>query len=586
MRKIKRQTTNIQKIFNNLFLVQLVLNITSCFCNIANGFFAGNFLDNLAISCNSLIIPYNMIILSFAYIFSSSSEILCGKYLGSGDKKSLSKIFTVVIFLGTAFSIAFTIIPYLMPTYIIKLLGGNDVIMTAATSFIYGYSIGIITYVLMPIFITFLNIENEGKHVTESIVLLAILYIVFGYTFTSILKLSYFGLGLANSLSQICTAIFLFARILKNKEQIFFIKTDFDFNYIKKILMLGIPSGYTGILISIRNIMFNNIIIKTGGVIAMSAYSVMLSGVTVQDAIITSCLNTTMIVTGICVGEKNKEELLQLIKHIFTFIIPINTLFVIVQIILSRHIASIYTSDMNVLSIANTAIKLYLMATIFEMCNSSLIATYTVFEKYRFVNIFNLLHCFVFHIVFSLVMSKYISYYAVFGSFLFAEMLSFFVYVLYSTYNRKHFPKTYYDLLAFEDNLDCEKKLYINMESYKEIASVSQKISVFCKENNVPQRKSNIAGLCTEEMVANIFEHGLAKKKESNIQIDVFVIMEKNNVVIRIRDNSIAFDPETRSTIFNPEDPTKNIGLRIVKNMSKDITYQNLFGLNNTIIKI
>lgn len=586
MRSTKIKTTNIQKIFNNLFLVQLVLNITSCFCNIANGYFAGNFLDSLAISCNSLIIPYNMIISSIAYIFSSSSEILCGKYLGSGDRKSLNKVFTIVLCLCIAFSIVFTVIPYLFPTYIIKLLGGNDVIMNAATSFIYGYSIGIFAYILMPILITFLNIENEGKHVTKSIVLLAILYIIFGYTFTSVLQLGYFGLGLANSLSQILTMLFLFAKILKNRKQIFFIKPEFDLKYIRKIFMLGIPSGYTGALLSIRNIVFNNIAIKTGGVAAMSAYSVMLSGITIQDAVITSCLNTTMIVTSICVGEKNKNELLQLIKHIFTFIIPINALFVILQAVFSKYIASLYTSDINIVNIASNAIKLYLAASIFEICNDSLVAIYTVFEKYKFVNVFNLLHCFVFYVGFSLVMSRYINYYAVFGSYLFAEISSFIVYVIYSTYCKKHLPKTYYDLVVFDDNFDCEKKLYISIESYEEIASISQKVAVFCNENGISKRDANMASLCTEEMVANIFEHGFTKKKVSNKKVDVFVIVDENSVSIRIRDNSIAFNPETRSIIFNPEDPCKNIGLRIVKNMSKEITYQNLFGLNNSVIRI
>ena len=578
--------TNIQKIFDNLFKVQLLLNITGCFCNIANGYFAGNFLDNFAISCNSLIIPFNMIVTSIAYIFSSSCEIMCGKYLGAGDRKSLNKTFTIAIRLAVIASIIFTVIPFLFPTYVIKFLGGNSEIMDAAIPYLYAYSIGIFAYLLTPILITFLNIENEGTHATKSVVLLAVLYIVFGYTFTKVLKLSYFGLGLTNSLSQILTMFFLFARLVKNKQQIFFTRTNIDLTYAKRMVLLGIPSGYAGILLSNRNIIFNNIVIKAGGVIAMSAYSVMLSGITIQDSIITSALNTCMIVVSICIGEKNKEELRQLVKHIFTTIVPLNTAFVVLQMILSKQVAGLYASDPNVLYIARNAIVLYLAATIFEMLNDCLIAIYTVFEKYKFVNFFNVMHSFVLHVCFALLMDKYIGYYAVFVSYLFTELASLLIYVIYSTYYNKHLPKSYYDLVVVGHDFDNAKKLYITINSFEKIVNVSEKISKFCLDNNIDKKRSNLAGLCIEEMVTNIFDHGFTKTKIDNKKVDIFVIIDDENLSIRIRDNSIAFNPETRSIIFNPEEPTKNIGLRIVRNMSKEMTYQNLFGLNNTIIKI
>lgn len=581
-----KNKTNIQKIFNNIFKVQILLNITSCFCNIANGYIAGNFIDNIAVSCNSLIIPYNMAIASVAYIFSSSCEIICGKYLGVGDKKSLNMTFTLVIVMAIIASIAFTILSLLFPTSIITLLGANTEIISAATSYFYAYIIGIFAYILMPIFITFLNIENEGNYVTKSVILLAILYTIFGYLFVNTLKNSYFGLGLTNSLSKILILLFLFVKLYKNKNQIFFQKIEFDFSSIKRIFILGLPSGYSGVLLSIRNIVFNNILISNQGVIALSSYSIMLSSITIQDAIITSALNTAMITVSLCVGERNKVELLQLIRHIFTYVVPINAVLVIIEMLFSRQIANIYCSDINTLNLATNATRLYLLATIFEMCNDCLIAIYTTFEDFKFVNFFNIMHNIVLHVFFAFLTNRYYGSYAVFSSFIFAEIGSLFIYIIYSTIKNKHLPKTYYDLVVINNNFDDVIKHYISITNNNEITNISKNINEFCIKNNISKRKSFLTSLCAEEMIENIFDHGFTKKSIKDKKVDIYVIIDNDEISLRIRDNSVAFNPETRSVIFNPEDPCKNIGLRIVKNISKEMTYQNLFGLNNTIIKI
>lgn len=581
-----KSKTNIQKIFNNLFKVQILLNITSCFCNIANGYIAGNFIDNIAVSCNSLIVPYNMTISAIAYIYSSASEIICGKYLGVGDKKSLNKAFTLVITLAIVTAVVFTSLSLMFPSTIVTFLGANQEILDAATSYFYAYIIGIFAYILMPVLIIFLNIENEGNYVTKSVILLAVLYAIFGFLFAKVLKLSYFGLGLTNSISQIITLLFLFIKLYKNRKQIYFQKIEFDFSFIKRVFKLGLPAGYTGVLLSIRNIVFNNILISSAGVIALSSYSIMLSGITVQDAIITSTLNTSMIIVSLCVGERNKQELLELIRHIFTYVIPVNAVFVTLEIIFSKQIASIYCLDTNTLSLATDAIRLYLIATIFEICNDCLIAIYTAFEDFKFVNFFNIMHSFAFHVVFALIMNYFIGSYAVYGSFVFAEICSLLIYVIYSTIKNKHLPKTYYDLVIINKEFDNVTKYYATIKNYSEITNVSKSINDFCTENNVNKRNSYITGLCAEEMITNIFDHGFTKKNIKDKRVDVFVFINKNEVSLRIRDNSIAFNPEARSIIFNPEDPCKNIGLRIVKNISKEMIYQNLFGLNNTIIKI
>ena len=46
------------------------------------------------------------------------------------------------------------------------------------------------------------------------------------------------------------------------------------------------------------------------------------------------------------------------------------------------------------------------------------------------------------------------------------------------------------------------------------------------------------------------------------------------------------FDPGERQKIASPDDPVKNIAIRMVYRMAKDIEYQNILGLNVLTIRI
>ena len=67
---------------------------------------------------------------------------------------------------------------------------------------------------------------------------------------------------------------------------------------------------------------------------------------------------------------------------------------------------------------------------------------------------------------------------------------------------------------------------------------------------------------------------------------DVTLLLELDRVILRLKDDCIPFDPKQRASIADPEDITKNFGIRMVYSMAKDISYQNILGLNVLTIRI
>ena len=99
------------------------------------------------------------------------------------------------------------------------------------------------------------------------------------------------------------------------------------------------------------------------------------------------------------------------------------------------------------------------------------------------------------------------------------------------------------------------------------------------------RRRANYAGLAAEEMVVNVIDHGFTKDKK-NHSVDVRVVCKNDEVILRIKDDCVPFDPKERNHLTEGGDAVSNVGIRTVYSIANDINYQNLFGLNVLTIRI
>ena len=176
-----------------------------------------------------------------------------------------------------------------------------------------------------------------------------------------------------------------------------------------------------------------------------------------------------------------------------------------------------------------------------------------------------------------------IGIFAVWGCFAGAEVLTLILIACVSAKKLGHFPKSLYDMLFIKSELSCGKTMSVSIKAFNEVSGISEKIQIFCSSSGIDKKKSYAAGLCVEEMTRNALHNTKSKHSPS---VDIFVSCEENNVTIRIRDNTTEFDPKTRLSAFDPCDPCKNIGIRIVSGIAKKMNYQSRFGMNVLSIEI
>ena len=122
----------------------------------------------------------------------------------------------------------------------------------------------------------------------------------------------------------------------------------------------------------------------------------------------------------------------------------------------------------------------------------------------------------------------------------------------------------------------------MNME---EVINLSKRIMDFCQSRGIDKRRSYFSALALEEMAGNIVEHGFTKDDRKH-SINVRVVHKDDSIILRIKDDCIPFNPEERRMITENDDITKNMGIRMVYSIFKDINYNYLFGINCLTIRI
>ena len=119
----------------------------------------------------------------------------------------------------------------------------------------------------------------------------------------------------------------------------------------------------------------------------------------------------------------------------------------------------------------------------------------------------------------------------------------------------------------------------------EEVVQVSREVQQFCLRKGIDARRAAFAALAMEEMAGNIIEHGFPQDRRRH-SVDLRIVYKNGDILIRFKDDCRPFDPQERQIMMTPEDPAKNIGLRIVFRIAKEHSYQNLLGLNVLTVKI
>ncbi len=580
-----RMNRNIFELFMRLLPVQIFLVVASGLGDMVNGMVVGNCLSPLEMNATGLSAPLGMLLSSIANIICSGSLILCGQHMGRGESKKVDQLFSIAHIALFVIGAALTILCFSFAGWIASFLGASSQSLVYTTAYIRGISLGIIPLLMIPCLMGFLQMCNRSSISLSATLMLAFFNTVFSLISVKGFHSGVFGVGAATSLSRALCALFMIFYFMKKKDLISFNTKDFDMKILANMIVIGSPSSLAGILYSFRNMMINQNAFLTAGDNAVNSLAILGSCDSFFDCFNVGVGSVMTMLASVFIGERDSRSLKELMKTAFIIGMILCTIKISFAYLFSDHIVALFGAKGELVSAASTLLVFYVFCGFFNIVTLIFMGVYQSLGRSTYCNLLYPVNCIIVPFFCCKVLSKIYGIKGIWAAYTLAEIATILCMYLYACVKEKGLVKNIDEMLFLDKNFDTETKLTMSIDQIEEVIDVSKKIQDFCKLHGIENRRAMLSGLCMEEMAGNIVEHGFTKDKKKHL-IDVFACVENDEVFLRLRDNCIPFDPHSRMQMYDEKDPAKNIGIRMVGKIAREMNYQTTFGMNVLSIRL
>ena len=569
------------KLINRKFITYLIPSILMIFAmqfgSLVDGILIGNMISNEALSASSLVVPILYVVQMPGFALGIGGSIVVANQLGKRDVEGAKRTFSFTMVVGMGLSLLFALLSFFVSRPLASLFGEASIEYSYPYVYMFLLTDPVITFALL--IGSFMAVDNNPR-------LSSLFYIVSNAAkvgleilFIAVFKMGMWGAALSTGAGYfvgLIVTIFYFV----SKKRLLSFTFKLKGCMIKDVSKASATSAINLLLTAVQMLIINIFIGKLLSDFDLVIFGLISNMVFLFDLLCGGVLNIIPTLCGIFYGEKDYYSLRSIARKIYVVNIVITVLISLFILIFPNVYCAIFGfNNSDNPSYVNNLLWVYLISFLPYEINKFSMNYYPTVDKSVASIVTVLLRELIIVLPLTLVLlhTNGLMGYSL-ASALNEVVTVIITYIFIYFYNRK---KGYRGLFMLE-KLDFES-FDVSLKNDEANASkVSEQIVEFAKKHNIPERESQIIGLAAEEMVDNIIVYGYKKEKSS--YIDVNLKLYEDNLLLRIRDDGVPFDPTKYEE--NEEAEYSTSGIKLIKNLTDKMTYMRILNLNNTIFEI
>ena len=308
--------------------------------------------------------PLFFIIIGLGVGIGTGATATIAQYIGQKDKKNAEKTASQTLLIGFLSTIVLTVLGVIYGEGLLSILGAEGEILAIAYSYL-----RILTFGLgLVIFSMFFRAVLAGEGETKIPMIIGLIGTVLNLILDPILIFTFDygvrGAAFATIISQIVMVLaYLFIIFVKKSTYISFNMKDLslDNHIMSKIFQIGIPSSLSMLIISFGQVVMNKILVNYSTE-AVAAYQIVSRlDMLLFMPILGIAISLTTIV-GMFYGAKEFDKLLSVVYYGINRAVLITTISVIFFFVFARNILPIFSSNLDVVDIGVTYLKIIILA--------------------------------------------------------------------------------------------------------------------------------------------------------------------------------------------------------------------------------
>ena len=574
----------VTKLLFRLLPVQSLLSAVGAVNGIVSSFFASNYVGIAAMSAVGLYTPIGMLVSTLSTILVGGSTILCGKYLGQNEQSKVQNVFSLNLLLSLGLSLCFILFYTALGLFdLTGFLTKDPEVRPLFNRYILGQAIGVIPQMLGSSFAAFLSLENKGRRTMIASLCYIAANILLNFVFVQVLHLEALGLALASALGM---WVFLGVQaevFLAGKSMVRIAFGGLHWEEAGRIVSVGLPGAASYLYQTARGLIVNQLLGIYVGSVGISAFATANNFLGLIWSIPGGMLAVSRLVISVSVGEEDRQTLADVMRVMFRRFLPLMACICAVIILCAVPITRIFYRDpaQDVFMMTAWGFRILPLCMPLSIILMHFICYGQTSGKHGLVHLLALLDGALCVVGFTALLIPHIGMNSVYIANVLNGVVTTLVFVGYACLKNRRFPRNMEELMVIPEEFGAapEERMDLSVRTVEDVVTVARRVQEFCLERGVSRRSALLAGLSMEEIAGNVVEHGFTKDKKSHTA-DLRVVHKGSDVILRVKDDCVPFDPGERLAMVAPEDPAKNIGIRMVFKMASEVEYQNILGLN------
>lgn len=580
----------VTKLMFRLLPVQVVLAAVTAVSGLVSSYFASNFIGVAAMSAVGLYSPVNMLLTAISLMLSSGATVCIGKYLGRNQPEKMQNVFSLSLVLCVLIGCVFTVLVLLLGLFdLTGFLTRDEAVRPLLDSYFLGQAVGVLPLLLGSQLMAYLSLENQGRLTLAASLVYIFVNLALDILFVRVLHMGTFGLALASALGLWAMLGVGSWRYLSGRSELRCAAKQLDWREIGPIVGIGISGALSNVYQTARGLIVNHLILVFVGSVGVSAFAAADNLLRIFWAIPTGMAVVSRMLISVSIGEEDRRTVTDVMGVMLKRYVPLMACVSALIILCAVPLTKLFFRDPSDPVYGMTIWGLRILPLCMPL--SVICMHFTTYgdaaDKNGLVHPLTLLDGVVCVVGFTALLIPTVGMNSVYIANVLGGVVTTLFIVGYAWVMRRRFPRDVEALLVLPEDfgVTSEERIDITVKDMEEVVTIARVVQGFCRGRGIDERRALLSGLALEEMAGNVVSHGFVKDKKSHT-VDVRVVHKNEDIILRLKDDCVPFDPGVRKTLTDLADPTKIIGIRMVFRLAKDVQYQSILGLNVLTIKI
>lgn len=576
----------VKKLYLSFVMLSILSALTATAGMLIDNIIIGRFFGTVELGAMGIIGPVSSVFSAVGNVCSGGGTTRAAQAIGKGEMKQVHAIFTITTGFAVIVGAVLSIAGLFFSPQIAGFLGATGELMQPTTEYLRGFFLGAVPTILLTMLSGFVKIDGSPRLPLLCIVVMTVCNIILDLLMALVFHQGMFGMALATSISYCVAVLVCCTHFVKKTNTLRLTRPKAIGQELIEMVITGAPTAISRICDVLKAVVLNRMLAVWVGVGAVAVLNVRSQAHNFFGSLIMGFAMASVPIVGMFFGEEDKTALRDTLKTTLRIGIISSCVVAVLLFVAAPGFAGMLgiTEGEN-LTMAVTAIRLFAVGMPLILINMAMMSYYQGTKNSKMASLICILESLVFTLVFAVVLIKPLKSTGVWLAFLLAEILTLLTIFVCTTVYKRKLPICIDDFMRLPSEFGVKQENCLELSignSMDEVMTIAHGIHKFGVGRQIPEKTLDLLSLCIEEMAGNVVQH--AFKSGEKKWFDLIILDKEDSLIVRIRDNGMAFDPI--KYLCDDKRKEQQYGIRIIAGLANSMEYRRTIGLNNVLIKI